>query len=600
MSLKRSFRSTHIRLFVILLICCTGLLAFQLPVSVIAERQQTQLPISPVVLQTAEEIQHGTDAGLQATDPRPGTVRVNSQGEIGVEVRITGTPAAAAAAFAAAGIRVGTWSEPYPLVSVWVQPEQLDTLAALPMVMYVGPMLMPIVRSGTVVTKGDTILGAAQARTEFGLSGKGIRIGVISDGVEGLDIGQAAGELPPDCPENLTDLTPSCVLVDADNAGFRNEGRAMLEIIHDLAPDAILGFSSGINGVTGFVDAINFLEEDFVADIIVDDIGYLTEPYFENGTIGTRAQKAVDAGVVFVSAAGNDAENHYQAPLNIPDNCPPNVERGCLHRFAANDTSLSFSLPQAVRIQVILQWDNPFSNTTTAARNALDNLDLYLVEGNSVLASSDTIQSIMGVPLEMLTYQNASGTTQQVDVVIDAPALNSGTTPQIEMLLYAFSGNRRIDLTYEHTTAADSIYGHPGMSGVIGVGAVDVDAQPPIQIQSYSSQGPVTIRGESTPRSKPDIVATDCVATSTPRFSTFCGTSAAAPHVAALVALLLEEEPDVPPWRIRSLLKRRAVDLGPAGFDPVFGAGRANVVSSINESRFGPQIFHLMLPLIQR
>ena len=595
MSLKRSFRSTHIRLFVILLICCTGLLAFQLPVSVIAERQQTQLPISPVVLQTAEEIQHGTDAGLQATDPRPGTVRVNSQGEIGVEVRITGTPAAAAAAFAAAGIRVGTWSEPYPLVSVWVQPEQLDTLAALPMVMYVGPMLMPIVRSGTVVTKGDTILGAAQARTEFGLSGKGIRIGVISDGVEGLDIGQAAGEVPPDCPENLTDLTPSCVLVDADNAGFRNEGRAMLEIIHDLAPDAILGFSSGINGVTGFVDAINFLEEDFVADIIVDDIGYLTEPYFENGTIGTRAQKAVDAGVVFVSAAGNDAENHYQAPLNIPDNCPPNVERGCLHRFAANDTSLSFSLPQAVRIQVILQWDNPFSNITTAARNALDNLDLYLVEGNSVLASSDTIQSIMGVPLEMLTYQNASGTTQQVDVVIDAPALNSGTIPQIEMLFITSGWLEDVD----YASAADSIYGHPGMPGVIGVGAVA--SWSPTEIQPYSSQGPVTIRGESTPRSKPDIVATDCVATSTPRFSTFCGTSAAAPHVAALVALLLEEEPDALPWRIRSLLKRRAVDLGPAGFDPVFGAGRANVVNSINESRFGPQqVIKVMLPLIQR
>jgi subtilisin family serine protease len=130
------------------------------------------------------------------------------------------------------------------------------------------------------------------------------------------------------------------------------------------------------------------------------------------------------------------------------------------------------------------------------------------------------------------------------------------------------------------------------------VGAVD--SWSPTEIQSYSSQGPVTIRGESTPRSKPDIVATDCVATSTPGFSNFCGTSAAAPHVAALAALLLEEEPDVPPWRIRSLLKQRAVDLGPAGFDTIYGAGRANVVNSIKESRSGPQIVHVMLPLIQR
>jgi subtilisin family serine protease len=594
---KLSSRLTHIRLLLVLLICCTGLVASQFPMTTVAEPLKPQLPISLVVLQTAEEIQHGTGAGLQATDPRPGTVRVTSQGEIGVEVHITGTPAAAAAAFAAAGIRVGTWSEPYPLVSAWVQPEQLDTLATLPMVMYVGPMLMPIVRSGTVVTEGDTILGAAQARTEFGLSGKGIRIGVISDGVEGLDIGQAANEVPPDCPVNLTDLSPSCVLVDATNPGFWNEGRAMLEIIHDLAPDAILGFSSGINGVTGFVAAINFLQEEFQADIIVDDIGYLTEPYFENGTIGTRAQQAVDAGVVFVSAAGNDGENHYQATLDITDDCQFGVPGGCLHHFAADDTTLSFSLPQAARIQVILQWDNPFSNTTTAARNALDNLDLYLVEGNTPLASSKEIQSVSGIPIEILIYQNFSGSTQQVDLVVDAYALNSGTIPQIEMLFITSGWLEDVD----YASAADSIYGHPGMPGVIGVGAVDVDAQSPIKIQPYSSQGPVTIRGESTPRSKPDIVATDCVATSTPRFSTFCGTSAAAPHVAALAALLLEEEPDAPPWRIRSLLKQRAVDLGTAGFDTIYGAGRANVVSSINESRFGSQlVIKVMLPLIQR
>ncbi len=592
MSRKLSFRLTHIRLLLVLLICCTGLVASQFPVTAVAERQKTQSQVSSVVLQTAEEIEQG--AGLQATDPRPGTVRVNAQGEIGVEVRITGAPAAAAAAFAAAGIRVGTWSEPYPLVSAWVQPEQLDTLAALPMVMYVGPMLMPVVRSGTVVTEGDTVLGAAQARTEFGLSGKGIRIGVISDGVGGLALGQAANEVPPDCPANLTDLTPSCVLVDADNPGFGNEGRAMLEIIHDLAPDAILGFSSGIDGVMGFVDAINFLQEDFAADIIVDDIGYLTEPYFENGTIGTRAQQAVDASVVFVSAAGNDGENHYQATLDITDDCQFGVPGGCLHHFAADDTTLSFSLPQAASIQVILQWSNPFSNTTLAARNALDDLDLYLVEGTTPLARSDAIQSVVGTPIEMLFYQNLSDSTQEVDIVVDAYGLNSGTIPQIEML---FMTNGWFEDT-DYATAADSIYGHPGMPGVIGVGAVD--SWSPTEIQSYSSQGPVTIRGESTPRSKPDIVATDCVATSTPGFSNFCGTSAAAPHVAALAALLLEEEPDVPPWRIRSLLKQRAVDLGPAGFDTIYGAGRANVVNSIKESRSGPQIVHVMLPLIQR
>ncbi len=588
-----SSRTGYIRLLFVLFICCTGLVASQSPGAAVAERQSAQLPISSLVLQTAKEIQQGTS--LQANKPQPGTIRVTPQGEIGVEIRIEGATAAAATALDAAGIRVGAWSGAYPLVGAWVQPEQLDTLATLPMLLYVGPMLMPVSRTGTVTTEGDTVLRAAQARANFGLSGKGIRIGVISDGVEGLAAGQTENEVPPDCPASLTDLTPSCVLVDTTNAGFGNEGRAMLEIIHDLAPDAIMGFSSGINGVTGFVEAIDFLQEEFQADVIVDDIGYPTEPYFENGTIGARAQKAVDTGVIFVSAAGNDAKNHYQATLNIPDNCPSEVERGCLHRFAANDTSLSLALPRFARLQIFLQWDNPFINTTRTARNALDNLDLYLVEGNSVLASSDTIQSIIGIPREIITYQNISDDTQQVDIVVDASALNSGSIPQIEML-FIIEGRIK-DTTY--ITAADSIYGHPAMPGVIGVGAVDV--ADPTDIQEYSSQGPVTIRGENIPRNKPDLVSTDCVATSTPGFRTFCGTSAAAPHIAGLIALLLEEEPDASHWRIRTLLQQSAEDLGTAGFDPIYGAGRADALDSISVSRHGPQlVMQVMLPLIQR
>lgn len=583
--------SQRSRLYVLLtlLLLSITLIVPQSPARALPPPPSTHPRISRLVLQTAQAIQDGTSQP-QTGHQLPGTVRVSTQEEIGVEVQIQGPTGDAAAAIANLGIRVDRWSAAFPLVGAWVQPAQLDALAALPMVVYVEPMVTPVTRTGSIVSQGDSVLRAALARTTYGLTGAGVRIGVISDGVEGLAIGQASGELPADCPTPLPTVAPACVLVDEANGDFGNEGRAMLEIIHDLAPGATLGFSSGWNGVTGFVAAIDFLQNEFKADVIVDDIGYLTEPFFENGTIGTRAQEAVDAGVVFVSAAGNDAEGHYQAPLDIDEDCPTGTPRACLHHFAPDDTGLSFTLVPGGFLLVVLQWDNPFA-AADANRASMDDLNLYILQGNTVLATSDDDQTIAGQPIEIISFTNASGTSRTVDVVIDALDLNSGTMPEIEMLLITFANP-------EYLTKEDSIYGHPAMPGVLGVGAVD--ALSPTLIQSYSSLGPVTISAPTPEiRQKPDLVATDCVATSTPDFEEFCGTSAAAPHVAALAALLLEKEPTAAPWRIRSLLQTSAVDLGNTGFDTIYGSGRADAVAAV-EKIPTLTIFELALPLLRR
>lgn len=548
------------------------------------DRQSTHPRISTQVLQLADKLRAG--AIPQAADEQhPGAIRLSATGEIGVEVRIDGPTAQAAAAFAALGVRVGAWSDAFPLVGAWVRPEQLDALAALPMVVYVDPMLTPVVRSGSVISLGDAVLRADQVRNTFGLSGAGVRVGVISDGVDRLPESQSSGDLPPTCSDPFLGDSSSCVRVDPNNPGSGKEGGAILEIIHDLAPGAILGFSSGINGVTGFVAAIDFLQNDFRADVIIDDIGYLNEPFFEDGTIGTRAQQAVEAGVVFVSAAGNDANKHYQAPLETPANCPTGTPRQCLHRFAPDDTSQTFLLPNGQTIVIVLQWNNPFDN-------AVDDLDLYLLSNGAVLRQSVGNQFTTRQPFEYIKYENFSGVAQFVDVVVDAVALRSGTIPEIEMLFVA-PGEP------EYLTRADSMYGHPAMPGVIGVGAVP--DQNPTLIQPYSSQGPVTISHPSSEtRLKPDLVATDCVATSTEEFSTFCGTSAAAPHVAAVAALLLEQKPSISPAQVRELLVDGAVDLGTPAFDTIYGAGRADALNSIMASTSETTTVRVMLPLIIR
>src|SRR5262249_12694799 len=92
-------------------------------------------------------------------------------------------------------------------------------------------------------------------------------------------------------------------------------------------------------------------------------------------------------------------------------------------------------------------------------------------------------------------------------------------------------------------------------------------------------------------RAKPDLVAFDGVAISNaggfpacPPFCAFFGTSAAAPHSAAVAALLLEQDPTLTPAEVQTALTRGAVDIGAAGFDAASGFGRLDAPASAETS----------------
>ena len=89
-------------------------------------------------------------------------------------------------------------------------------------------------------------------------------------------------------------------------------------------------------------------------------------------------------------------------------------------------------------------------------------------------------------------------------------------------------------------------------------------------------------------RAKPDLAAADGVSTSTPGFSTFFGTSAAAPHAAAIAGLLLERYPDLTPNQIRLAMRLTALDIEAAGVDRDSGTGIIDPVAAL---RLGPSFF---------
>ncbi|HEY0280879.1 MAG TPA: hypothetical protein VGC32_21655 [Solirubrobacterales bacterium] len=97
----------------------------------------------------------------------------------------------------------------------------------------------------------------------------------------------------------------------AAGSGGNDEGRAMLQIVHDLAPEAKLAFATAFGGEEAFARNIEKLAAPVVAggagaDVIVDDVSYLEEPFFQDGPIADAIAKVSAEGVTYLSAAGND------------------------------------------------------------------------------------------------------------------------------------------------------------------------------------------------------------------------------------------------------------------------------------------------------
>lgn len=112
---------------------------------------------------------------------------------------------------------------------------------------------------------------------------------------------------------------------------------------------------------------------------------------------------------------------------------------------------------------------------------------------------------------------------------------------------------------------------------VICVGASNGDS-----IASFSSRGPVEW-GDDNYLEKPDLVAPGVDIVGANRnigYVSRSGTSMATPHVAGAVALMLQNNPDLTPSEIKTILMENATDLG---FDNnTQGGGRINVSASIN------------------
>jgi hypothetical protein len=414
--------------------------------------------------------------------------------------------------------------------------------------------------------EGDAGHAADVARNKFKAAGKGVKICALSDSVDGL--AQAVAN---------KSLGPVEVLKGQQGKGT-GEGTAMLEIIHRIAPDAKLGFAAGSDTELQMATNITALV-NAQCDIIVDDITFPDESPFQDGLIAKRVNDASAKGVLYFSSAANSGNYaHNQSGTWEGDFKPVSSTQINLNgnTWYANEFA-----PGAYK-NTVTSVDGPFAtlfwNDPLGA--ATNEYDLYSLDADgNVLAVSDN---------------EVSGTQdpyQQIDIAEGVSLLILQKSGALPRFLHLSTGRGRLAIGTWGSARGHNASGADNAFSVAAVSAQD-RAQPfvggaNVLAEDYSSDGPRRIfyypngmpitPGNLTSTGgkkldKPDVTGADCVTTDT-KLKLFCGTSAAAPQVAAIAALVKSSNPALSPAQIRQILTSTTLDIESAGWDEVSGYG---------------------------
>jgi MYXO-CTERM domain-containing protein len=227
---------------------------------------------------------------------------------------------------------------------------------------------------------------------------------------------------------------------------------------------------------------------------------------------------------------------------------------------------------------ITLEWSDP--------RSASNNdYDLFLLDStlSNVVSASANSQLGTQPPFEYIDSTTSVDTNNRLVV-----ARFSG---EARFLRVNLNSGGKLALG-----TAGQIAGHAAGTNALAVAAVNVGTASggafvggsTNPVEYFSADGPrrVFFLADDTPitpgnflatggtlRQKPDIAAADRVSTSTPGFKPFAGTSAAAPHAAAITALLWQQHPTYTVAQIKALLTSTALDIEATGFDKTAGNG---------------------------
>ncbi|AZI43527.1 peptidase S8 [Deinococcus psychrotolerans] len=547
-----------------------------------------------------------------------------SRGYVTVDSVASGNPAALLSRLQALGLKNGSAYERMvsgrlPL-SALSQAGQLSELSFMRISGATTNAAFPLTGATGVLSQGDFAQRSDVARATYGVDGRGVKIGVISDSFDAWDA--SAEGSPPlttvaqdirngDLPANGVQVLED----QAQNDGGTDEGRGMAQIVHDVAPGSDIAFATGFSGgEAGFANNIRRLA-DVGSRVIVDDLSYFAEPAYSDGLITQAVDKVTSQGVAYFTSAGNAASNAYETrwksggPLIYRDASGKVLYQGEMLNFASSgvDTMRKMVVPPGGYTNTYVEWDQPFASATQNGRGSRSDLDVFVMDANGNLLPPDsnlliltagTSNNIGRDPLETVIVLNLGETPQVLNLVVTRSA---GPTPtRVRIQDYGTA------TALEYNTGAPTAKGHANSRSGAGVGASRFGRTPvfgvnPALPESFTSLGGVPIlfdlngNSVSQRRDQPRFSAPDGANTSFfgqvsfsdgglvdgDQYPNFFGTSAAAPHAAAAAALIRQARPDLGPAEVIAALSKTAADMNTFGYDFKTGTGLIQVDKAI-------------------
>jgi hypothetical protein len=546
-------------------------------------------------------------------------------------------------------------------VGGWLPIDQLDAATMLTE-LHAIRAAMPKTHSGAITSQGDYAQNSNLVRSQNALTGAGITVGVLSDSYDcypvyaangvpaGGNAGYANNGFNTTAASDTTsrDLPASVIVLEDANClnygppiqlPFGDEGRAIMQVIHDVAPGAGLAFYTAENSEADFANGIGKLGAPVAsggagAKVIVDDVGYFDEPFFQDGLVAQAVNAVVAQGVAYFSSAGNNGTLAYDnnAPTFATPGTGLNLNEHLLNfnqqAGGAVTAMLPVSIPSLIPgefVAIVAEWDQPYVTGAPNSGGAQNQIDLC-VQGatgdvvnnlnpdGSLGTSTCTGANAKGVdPVQvMFVYNPANACANTATCNSPATTLNiviglvNGSTAPGRIKVVVEDDGAGSAIAAQFATNSGTLQGHPGATGAAAVGAVffanapSCGGTPTLELFSSAGGDPILFDATGKPqaaelRQKPDfagpdggndtflgfkIAASDDGSTVTAclnnaAFPNFLGTSAAAPHVASIAALLLQAAPSLTPTQLYGLLQQSALPIGsaPTASSPNFAAG---------------------------
>jgi hypothetical protein len=560
--------------------------------------------------------------------------------EVSIDAIATGDPQALKTALQNLGMRdVAVFSND---VGGWLPVNQLANASAVAG-LHFARAAMPRTRSSAAATQGDFAQESSVIRTTYpSLTGTGVTVGVLSDSFNCF--AQYAGKISASGPNGYAnqgftatytdDQQPSSGEATATSAlpagvnvveeatcldygapeqlPFTDEGRAILQIVHVVAPGAGLAFYTAVNSEADFANGITKLAADG-AKVIDDDVGYPDEPFFQDGLVAQAINTVAAQGVAYFSSAGNDGRLSYEntTPSFSAAGTGSQANEKLLN-FDPSGATTTTTLPLTIAslvpgefVYLVVGWDQPYVTGSPNSGGATSAIDICiqgggadLVTDNNSFPSSVTCSGASSLgqdPVQFLIIGNPASTTANTaaeNVTITIGLVSGTAAPgRIKFVLEDDGAGSSINSPFK--TNSPTIQGHPGAATAAAVGAAFYFQTPqcgtsPATLEPYSSAGGDPILFDTsgnrlaTPviRPKPDFVGPDGVNNTflgytlgetlptspaacddNENLPNFFGTSAAAPHAAAAAALMLQANPALTPTQIITAIQNSALPM---------------------------------------